>query len=98
MNTKILVNRFGPILSNQSEGLEIYTEIKTCLDNSNNIVEIDLSGVISMATFCAKQIFGQLFIEYGSVVFNNRIIISNASGDLKSIIRLGIRNAIDTKN
>ena len=47
-----------------------------------------------MATFCAKQIFGKLYVDLGSENFFERIEILNASDDLKSIIKIGIQSAI----
>ncbi len=48
-----------------------------------------------MATFCAKQIFGRLYIVYGPSKFFEYLIIKNASDDLKTIIRIGIESAIE---
>ena len=49
-----------------------------------------------MATFCAKQIFGKLYMELNPDVFFSNIKIKNANDDVKLIIRMGIQNAIET--
>lgn len=48
-----------------------------------------------MATFCAKQIFGKLYIDLTPSVFYNNIKIIRATEDVKLIIRLGIQNAVE---
>ncbi len=93
---KINLSQYGPIISDKAIGQQILSEIKSHLPN-NEKIEIDLSGIKSMATFCAKQIFGNLYIEMGSNVFFDKIIFINTSDDVKLIIKIGIQNAIDEK-
>ena len=90
---KISLDKFGPIISTKESGVEILELIHKGLSNSENI-QLDLKKIRSMATFCAKQIFGNLYIELGSEKFFDRIEILNASNDLKSIIKIGIQSAI----
>lgn len=84
----------GPIISDKQTGELIYSQIKAILDKGES-VDIDLSRIKSMATFCAKQIFGKLYSEMGPNAFFERITIRNATDDMKSIIRIGIQNAIE---
>lgn len=88
------LDKFGPIISDRKTGEEIYNLIK-----SNNPmaceVTIDMSGIKAMATFCAKQIFGKLYIELSPSTFYKNIIISNASEDVRLIIKLAVRDAIN---
>ncbi len=91
---KIDFKEHGPIISDKQTGELIYSQIKAIL-NKGESIDIDLGNIKSMATFCAKQIFGRLYSELGSNAFFERITISNASDDLKSIIRIGIQNALE---
>lgn len=50
-----------------------------------------------MATYCAKQIFGRLYVELGQNIFSKNIIIKNASDNVRLIIQLGIRFAIESE-
>ena len=91
---KIKINSFGPIISDKSVGMKIYDEISTTLKNKE-VVNVDFIGVVSMATFCAKQIFGRLYIELGADVFFKRVKFINVNEDLKIIIKMGIQSALD---
>ncbi len=95
MNTIDLKN-YSPIISDKHTGAKIYNEIKKN-EPSKNKVTIDMSSIKSMATFCAKQIFGRLYIELGSECFFKNIIIKGASDDVQSIIKLGIRFAVENE-
>jgi hypothetical protein len=95
MNT-ISLGKYSPIISDKDSGDEIYSSIKDAL-SSEGPVTIDMDEIKSMATFCAKQIFGMLYLEIGSIDFFHRLIFINTSEDLKSIIRVGIQNAIEEK-
>lgn len=94
MNT-IDLKDYSPIISDKNTGAKIYNEIKKN-EPLNNKVTIDMSSIKSMATFCAKQIFGRLYIELGSECFlkhHNK----GASDDVQSIIKLGIRFAVENE-
>lgn len=94
---KIKLDKYGPIISDKKIGQKIYDELKKSLE-SNNEIEVDFENVISMATFCAKQVFGKLYIENGAEYFFEKIKMSNANDDLKIIIKMGIQSAIEEKN
>ena len=89
---KIDLNSYGPIISDRETGKEIYDLIKSKLGDQT--VLVDLSNIKSMATFCAKQIFGKLYLELGAEKFFDQIEIKNASDDIKTIIKIGIQSAI----
>ena len=93
---KIKLENYGPIISDKKIGEDISKLIEKSLV-SHNSVEIDFRNVISMATFCAKQIFGKLYIEKGAEFFFEKIKMSNVSDDLKIIIKMGIQSAIEEK-
>lgn len=91
------LNKYGPIIGSKSIGDEIYENIKKEL-SKNDSIEINVSEIKSMATFCAKQIFGKLYLELGSELFFEKIIIKGADADLKTIIQIGIQHALSEKN
>ena len=49
----------------------------------------------TMATYCAKQIFGRLYLELGAEAFFDKIILTNTSNEMKLIIKIGIQNALE---
>ena len=69
---KIKLEKFGPIISDKKLGNDISKLIEKSL-KSNQSIEIDFENVISMATFCAKQIFGKLYVEKGAEFFFENI-------------------------
>lgn len=91
------LTEYGPIISSQSIGTDIYLLIKKNLTD-NGKIEINVSNIKSMATFCAKQIFGRLYIELGSKAFFENIEIKGADDDLKTIIQIGIQHALEENN
>jgi hypothetical protein len=93
---KVKINSFGYIISDKAIGSKIYSEISSSLKDKE-VINIDFIGVVSMATFCAKQIFGRLYIEMGADSFFERIKFLNVSDDLKIIIKMGIHSAIEEK-
>lgn len=88
------LKEFGPIISTQEKGEKMYSKISKALAK-DNILEIDFKNVISMATFCAKQVFGKLYLELSSEVFFQRLKFKNTSKDIQLIIKMGIQSALD---
>jgi len=91
---KIELKKYGPIISDKKLGEELYNLINDSLKDQQTI-ELDMTGIISMATFCAKQIFGRLYLNLSPEVFFDRIELKNTTDDLKLIIKIGIQNAIE---
>jgi hypothetical protein len=92
---KIELAKYGPIISEKEIGEIIYQEIKKATISSSEKIQIDLGQTKTMATFCAKQIFGQLYVEMGSKFFFEKLIFVNASNEMQVIIRIGIQSAIE---
>jgi hypothetical protein len=88
------LSNYGPIIGSKTIGDEIYWLIKKEIDKGEQI-SISLKNIRSMATFCAKQIFGKLYVELGSQLFFEKILITGADNDLKTIIQIGIQHAIE---
>lgn len=90
----ITIKEYGTIISDEELGKRIYAAIETHLD-SDGSVTIDMQGVKTMATFCAKQIFGQLCKKLGQAVFFEKVIIVSATEQIKTSIRVGILSALN---
>jgi hypothetical protein len=93
---ELKLEKYGQIISDDELGKEIINQIRLLLKKSDKII-INFSGVISMATYNAKQIFGELYFELGSGEFFRRIQFKNVTSNLEYIIRLGIQDSIATR-
>ncbi len=89
----IALKGYGQVISDSDLGGTILTDIKSALV-ANHVIDIDFEGVISMATFCSKQIFGSLYVELTPQVFFDRVRLVNVSHDMRTIVRLGIEKAL----
>lgn len=87
------MNKYAPLITRRELGDEIYSLIKEELNVSDE-VEILMTDVVSMTTFCAKQIFGRLYVELGREEYRRRVHLINSSDDVNFIIRIGITNAV----
>ena len=93
---ELKLEKYGQIISDDELGKKIANEIRSLLKKNNKVV-IDFSGVQSMVTYNAKQIFGELYLELGSEDFFKRIQLKNISSNLEYIIRLGIQDSINSR-
>ena len=87
------LNSYGPLITRRELGDEIYSLIKRELE-MDDVVEVSMTHIVSMTTFCAKQIFGRLYVELGREEYRRRVHLINISDDVNFIIRIGITNAI----
>ncbi len=92
----IKIADFTISITNEQQGEEILKKINIEL-SKNETVEIDFKGIIAMTTFCAKQIFGNLYVKLSPSIFFKRIKLLNVSDDLKLIINQGIESAVNDK-
>lgn len=86
-------SKYSNVVANKDLGNKIYEDLKNILGNSD--ITLDFKEVDVMTSFCAKQIFGTLYLELGPNSFYNKIKFINASDDLKIIIRESIQNAVE---
>jgi hypothetical protein len=93
---ELKLEHYGKIISDDELGKKIAASIHALLNKNNKII-IDFLGVQSMATYNAKQIFGELYLELGSEDFFKRIQLKNISSNLEYIIRLGIQDSINSR-
>lgn len=90
----IKISDYSSVISDKSLGSRIYDDINMALSTNKSIV-IDLDDVIVMTTFCAKQVFGRLFVLLGQEQFYERVLIRGATSDFKIIIQESIQSAIE---
>ena len=95
--TIIDLNKYAPLITRRELGDEIYSLIKQELDK-NDVVEVRMDRIVSMTTFCAKQIFGRLYVEMGREEYRQRVRLVNPSDDVSFIIRIGVTNAMKEMN
>lgn len=87
------LSEYGPVIGDSVVASEIYHKIYSVVRNTS--VVIDMAGVKLMATFCAKQIFGKLYLELGPNDFYDKIQIKNASDNIKTTIGIGIETSLN---
>lgn len=81
----ISLSKYGPTITNDSVAAEIFSLI--LLEGvENNVVQIDLEGIITMTTKCAKAIFGHLYRELGVSKYYQNVILINYTSTLEMII------------
>ena len=97
MNYRLQMNRFKSIVTRKSDGEDVYNEIRTHLDNGDIIV-VDFSGIDTMTTYFAKQVFGKLYVEMGTEKFNKFLKFEkrNMSDDVELVLRIGISGAVSS--
>jgi hypothetical protein len=88
------LTKYAPVFSNEEIGKVVFSEIISTLNTGDDIL-IDMTGIKSMATCCAKQVFGELYKKLGAEDFYSRVTIKGASDNVKVIIRLGIKYVIE---
>lgn len=92
---RLMMDRFKTIVTRKNNGEEVYSEIKEHISKGETVI-VDFSGIDTMTTYFAKQVFGKLYMEYGPEEFDNRIKIDarKMSDDVELVLRIGIDDAI----
>jgi hypothetical protein len=90
------LSQYGEAITNDEQGELILNSIREIV-LKGQIIEIDFSKIKSMTTYCAKQIFGTLYVELGNAKFFNNIKLLHVSQDLKIIINQGIESKLEKK-
>ena len=88
------LKKYGPLITSREKGELIYKLIFEEINKGTDVVEIEMGAIVSMTTFCAKQIFGQIYVKLGAAQYAQRIKLKNASDDVMFIIRIGVTNAV----
>lgn len=87
-------SNYVPSLSDKNKAQQIYNEIMA-LSPNDNIIKVDLSGMIAMTTICARIIFGRLYVNLGQEVFYKNILLSNMEEPVKIVITWGIAKELE---
>ena len=89
------MNRFRSVVMKKSDGESVYQEIKNHVDNGD-VVLIDFTGIDTMTTYFAKQVFGRLYIEMGAEKFSESIKFERErmTNDVELVLKIGITGAI----
>lgn len=95
MNT-IELRKYGVAITQKVIAIGIFNDIKS-MDPSNNVIVVDMMGVIAMTTQCANIIFGTLYRELGSDTFFQNIKIKNSTNAIKFVIDMGLDHAMKAK-
>ena len=92
---RIQMNNYKHLVIRKIDGEEVYRDIKSHLDNQD-IVIVDFSGIETMTTYFAKQVFGRLYVEMGAEEFSARVKFEkkNMSDDVELVLKIGIAGAI----
>lgn len=91
---EIKLSNYDTTISSEELGEDILNEIRISL-KSDDKVALDFSNIDAITTFCAKQIFGNIYIELGEEEFYKRIGFHNVPEDIQFIITRSIYDAIE---
>lgn len=85
------LSKYAPVISSDDKADEILASIKNSLSQAEEII-LDFSRIRIISTKCAKRILGTLYGELGSEAFFSRIIIMNASENVRPSLSDGIES------
>ena len=85
------LSKYAPVISSDEKADEILDSIKQNLPEAREII-LDFSRIRIISTKCAKRILGTLYGELGSEAFFSRIIIMNASENVRPSLSDGIES------
>ena len=89
MKKIISLTKYAPVISTKQQGERLFNEI--CESNPReNQITIDFSRIMTMTTFVAKQVFGQLYKDLGKQVFFKNIKFRNTTSGVSMILKIGI--------
>lgn len=94
MSAILNISNYGLVISDENVGKDILLDIESLLNKESSII-VDFLNVKTMATFCAKQIFGFLYLKLTPEKFYDSILFKNVNDDVKLLIKIGIQNAIE---
>ena len=86
------LKEYSPVINSIEKADEILKNIDAILEKE--IVEIDFEGIRFLSTNCSKHIFGHLFLELGQEAFFDKVIIKNASNNVRVSINAGSESSI----
>ena len=93
MEKRYDMTQFAPLFVDKLKAQNVYDEIQG-LDPTNNSIIVDMSGIISMTTICAKIIFGRLCKHLGPEKYHSNIKFEGKTEGIDLVIRMGIASAL----
>lgn len=87
------LSKYAPVISSDIIADEILASIRMHLPDANEII-LDFAKIRIISTKCAKRILGSLYGELGAEVFFSKIIIANASDNVRPSLSDGIDSYI----
>ena len=87
------MKNYAPLFVDRQRAQSIFDEILG-MDPINNCISIDMTGIVSMTTICAKIIFGRLYKKLGPEVYHRNISFVGKSEGIDLVIRMGIASAL----
>lgn len=88
---RIDLSQYAPVISSDEKADEILSIIRQHLHEDGEII-VDFSGIRIISTKCAKRVLGTLYGELGSSLFFSKIIIENASDNVRPSLNDGIES------
>ena len=85
---RIDLSQYAPVISSDEKADEILSIIRQHLHE----IIVDFSGIRIISTKCAKRVLGTLYGELGSSLFFSKIIIENASDNVRPSLNDGIES------
>jgi hypothetical protein len=94
MENIVKISDFGQILCG-TNGEKLYGKIQELFKEEPPIC-IDFSDVKAISVIFSKNVFGKLYLEFGSQIFFGKLKFKNTVRDHQLAIQWGIEYAIET--
>lgn len=86
---------YAPLFVDKDKAHKVFNEI--CLLNpSDEEIVIDMTGIESMTTICARIIFGELAKKIGLQTFYKQFKFRGLSNEVELVIDMGIASALES--
>ena len=86
MSNVIKISDYSPICMTSAYTARTVLNDISNMNHSDNEVDIDFDGMVSMSCQCINCIFGELVKQIGVEKFEKNLIFKNLSDGLKSLI------------
>lgn len=90
----IFLKDYGNVISDKNISSRILENLQSVL-RANGEVTVDFTDVLTMATFCARQIFGKLYTDFGRENFIKKVSLVNANDTIKAIVSDAIKFSVE---
>lgn len=87
------MKQYAPLFVDRQRAQIVYDEI-LAMEPDMNVIVVDMTGIVSMTTICAKFIFGRLYKKLGSEVYHKNIRFIGKAEGIDLVIRMGIASAL----